>query len=126
MKTFKFLIVLLFSSLASFAQTEPKVVAVVTKANWCPACVKNGGRVGAEVVPKVNLDKIVLVVNDLTDKKTTEASKEELKKYGFDTLKLKSTGVISFIDVNSKKVLSTISVSKSSEDLLTEFNKYTH
>jgi thiol-disulfide isomerase/thioredoxin len=121
MKTIKFLIVVLFCSLASFAQTEPKVVAVVTKANWCPACVQNGERVMAEVLSKVDAEKVAIVANDLTDDKTKMASKEELKKFGIEDVEFKSTAIISFVDVKSKKVLKRVSVTKGSDALLKEF-----
>lgn len=121
MKTIQILLVVLFSSLTSFAQTEPKVVAVVTKANWCPACVKNGERVMTEVVSKVDTEKVVIIANDLTDDNTKKTSREELSKFGIENVEFKTTAIISFIDLKTKKVIKRVSVTKNSEDLLNEF-----
>lgn len=121
MKTIQFLIVILFSSITSFAQTEPKVVAVVTKANWCPACVKNGERVMAEVLSKVDTDKVAIIANDLTDDNTKKVSREELLKFGIENVEFKSTAIISFIDLKTKKIIKRVSVTKGSDELLNEF-----
>lgn len=125
MKTIKFLIVVLFCSLASFAQTEPKVIAVVSKANWCPACIKNEARVGTEVMSKVDMSKIAILINDLSDKKTKNISAKTMKSNGLEKVNLKTTGVITFIDAKTKKIISNISISKSSEEILEAFKKVT-
>lgn len=121
MKTIKILIVVLFSSLASFAQTEPKVVAVVTKANWCPACVKNGERVMTEVLSKVDTEKVAIIANDLTDDNSKKVSREALLNFGIENIEFKATAIISFIDLKTKKVIKRISVTKNSNELLEEF-----
>lgn len=126
MKTLKLLLVIfsltLFSNTLS-AQTEPEVIAVITKASWCPTCVKNGPRVESEVLPKVDASKISILVNDLSDDTTKKASLLILKEIGLEEVSLKSTGIISFIDLKSKKVLSTIKVGKSTEEILKEFER---
>ena len=122
MKTIKLLAVLLFSVMSTFAQeNKQKVVAVVTKANWCPACVQNGERVMNEVLSKVNTKKVAIVSNDLTDQKTKMSSNESLKQYGINNLDLKETAVISFVDTKTKKVVKSISITKSSKEILKEF-----
>ncbi|MFM9989094.1 hypothetical protein [Flavobacterium sp.] len=113
--------VILFS-VQMFSQTQPSVYAVVSKAKWCPTCVKNDARVGSEVMSKIDMTKVTVLVNDLSDKETKIVSAETLKANGLENLKLKSTGVISFINVKTKKVISTISVSKSSEEILKAFS----
>ncbi len=125
MKTLKntvIIIAILFSA-QIFAQNS--VYAVVTKAKWCPACVKNEARVGTEVISKVDRSKVTILVNDLSDKETKTTSLASLKENGLDNLKLKATGVISFVDAKTKKVISSISVTKSSEEILEEFSKAT-
>lgn len=121
MKTIKILIIVLFSSLASFAQTEPKVVAVVTKANWCPACVKNGERVLTEVLSKVDTEKVAIIANDLTDDNSIKVSRKALLSFGIENIEFKTTAIISFIDLKTKKVIKRVSVTKNSNELLEEF-----
>lgn len=125
MKKIQLAVILFFSALVSYAQVEPKVIAVVTKANWCPACVKNEARIGSEVLSKVNFNDVLVVVNDLTDDTTKQTSKESLKKNGLENLKLKTTGEISFIDPKTKKVISSISVAEPSEKIVAVFTKLT-
>lgn len=103
MKTIKILIIVLFSSIASFAQTEPKIVAVVTKANWCPACVKNGERVLTEVLSKVDTEKVAIIANDLTDDNSIKVSRKALLSFGIENIEFKTTAIISFIDLKTKK-----------------------
>ena len=84
MKRIQLAIVLFFSALISNAQVEPKVIAVVTKANWCPACVKNEARIGSEVMSKVNLKDVKVVMNDLTNDSTKQTSQANLKENGLE------------------------------------------
>jgi hypothetical protein len=125
MKTIKkiVLVVAVLFATQIFAQSNANVYAVVSKASWCPTCVKNEARVASEVLSKVDGSKVTILVNDLSDKKTKSASAATLKEKGLDKINLKSTGIISFIDAKTKKVIGTISVSKSSEAILEEFNK---
>ncbi len=114
--------VVLFST-QLFSQTQPSVYAVVSKAKWCPTCIKNEARVGSEVMPKVDMTKVAVLMNDLSDKTTKEASAQILNENGLGKLKFKSTGVISFVDAKTKKVISTISVAKSSKEIIEAFSK---
>jgi hypothetical protein len=116
-------IVALFFATSIYAQSSPKVYAVVSKASWCPTCVKNEARVGSEVLTKIDQANFQIVVNDLSDKNTKSVSAKSLKEIGLENINLKSTGIITFIDADSKKVLSSISVDKSSEELTAAFQK---
>lgn len=104
-----------------FAQASPKIIAVVSKAQWCSTCIKNENRVGQEVISSVDTTKITLLINDLSDKQTKNASAESFKKFGLKQANFKSTGVITFIDASSKKILSSISVAESSEKIKEAF-----
>jgi hypothetical protein len=104
-----------------FAQVTPKVIAVISKAKWCPTCIKNENRVGQEVIPTIDATKITLVINDLSDKQTKVASAESLNGLGLKQGNFKSTGVITFIDAVSKKIISTISVAESSDKIKEAF-----
>ena len=104
-----------------FAQASPKIIAVVSKAQWCSTCIKNENRVGQQVISSVDTTKITLLINDLSDKQTENASAESFKKLGLKQGNFKSTGVITFIDASSKKILSSISVAESSEKIKEAF-----
>lgn len=126
MKTLKLVLLVFTMSLLTnkvVAQTEPTVIAVVTKAKWCPTCVKNEDRVASEVFSKIDDTKVTILVNDLSDKDTKVTASETLKKAGLENLKLKATGVITFVNAKTKKEISSISVSKSSEEIATAFAK---
>lgn len=115
------LFVLFTVSNAVFAQTTPKVIAVVSKAKWCPICVKNEGRIVQEVLSALDVNQFNLVVNDLSDKETKTASSGKLKVLGLKVSDFKATGNISFVDSKSKKVISTISVAESSDKIKEAF-----
>lgn len=104
-----------------FAQVSPKIIAVISKAKWCSTCINNENRVGQEVIPSVDITKVTLIINDLSDKQTKSASAESLNKLGLKQANFKSTGVITFIDASSKKMLSSISVAESSETIKEAF-----
>jgi hypothetical protein len=124
MKTLKntVLIIAILFSAQIFAQNS--VYAVVSKAKWCPTCQKNEARIGEEVLSKVDASNVTILVNDLSDKETKAKSAEILKENGLENLKLKATGIITFIDASSKKVISSISVAKPSDAILEEFSKF--
>ena len=49
-------VILMASSISSHAQTQeqsanPKLIAVVNRANWCGVCKANGARFGAAIMP---------------------------------------------------------------------------
>jgi ABC-type Na+ efflux pump permease subunit len=125
MKVFKsfILFILLIISTSIYSQTQPKVIAVVSKASWCPTCMKNGERVTNEVLSKVDTSKITVVENDLSDKGTKEKSLEKLKALGLEKGKFKSTGLITFVDTTTKKILSSVNISKTTAEIQSEFDK---
>jgi hypothetical protein len=115
--------ILLTISTSIYAQTQPRVIAVVSKASWCPTCMKNGERVTNEVLSNVDASKITVVENDLSDKETKAKSLERLTALGLDKGKFKSTGLITFVDATTKKVLSSVNISKTTDEILGEFDK---
>lgn len=98
---------------------EPKVIVIVTKANWCGTCKANGARTVENFTTNNQDNYFQLVANDLTDKNTKKTSLESLKKIGYDKIgkKLSSTGTLSFYDSKSKKLITQVSVSKSNEEV---------
>ncbi len=101
----------------AFAQDGTKVIALVTKASWCPVCKKNGDRMAKEVFSSYMDGKLKVVMNDVSDENTKKESQKEIEnnKIGEIASKSKSTGIITLIDIKTGKVVSTISVGKSTE-----------
>jgi hypothetical protein len=124
MKVIKSLIlfVLLTISTSIYAQTQAKVIAVVSKASWCSTCTKNSERVTNEVLSKVDDTKITIVENDLSDKDTKAKSLERLNALGLDMSKFKSTGLITFVDATTKKIKSSVNISKTTAEIQGEFD----
>ena len=50
-RIFLYLTFAFLSSTAVVAQTNKKLVVMVTRANWCPACRANEGKINNELVP---------------------------------------------------------------------------
>lgn len=123
MKKLKLIIIafgVLFLTNAAFSQSQPKVIAVLSRANWCPTCVKNDPRILSEVVANVDKTQVEFIVNDLTNKETKIKSLELLTALGLEKLKLKTTGIITFIDPVTKQIISDIKVSKTTEEIQNE------
>jgi thiol:disulfide interchange protein len=118
-------IVLLLMGATAYAQSESKLIAVVTKADWCGTCKKNEARVGNDVIPAYKDSNITITANDLTNDNTKAESKKNLSALGVYELleNEKNTGQIIFIDAKTKKVISKISVAKSTEELKKAFDE---
>ncbi len=127
MKKVKILLALLalFLGVNGFAQANPKVICLVTKANWCPVCKANGERMGKEVFSSYKDGNVMVVANDLTDDATKKACKKDLDAAGITKVaeNSTSTGLITLIDFKTKKVIETISVAKTTEEIKEAINK---
>lgn len=112
----------LFSAKAQTKAASPKVYAVINKADWCPACQANGGKVMNEVIPACMNLKVKFVPNDLTNEQTIATSTAELKKVKvYNAVKdIKTTGLILLVDAKTKKVIKQISVTKPAEEIIKE------
>jgi hypothetical protein len=137
--------IMMASGFSSFAQTpeqssNPKVIAVVNRANWCGVCKANGARFGAALMPYAQKG-VNIYMNDLTNETTKEASKQELEKANvYETVNtiprkgmgkaLKAchmikdkkqtqdvAGIVTFIDPISHKQLKQVSISVSDEEM---------
>lgn len=127
-----FVSILAFSFTALFAtiktqpkqtkEVEPKVFAVINRAEWCPTCQANGARIMSEVMPACKNLKVKFLPNDLTNDQTIAKSGEELKKNKLVAAvqTVKSTGVILLIDAKTKKIIKEISVARPSTEIIKE------
>ncbi len=98
---------------------EVKVIAVISKANWCSVCVANGSRAVAVFNENNKNGDVQFVFNDVTDAETTKASLLELKKVGLDKAmeNYNATGVCYFFDAKTKKPITQITVANSDKEL---------
>ncbi|MDZ4667106.1 MAG: hypothetical protein SGJ00_04395 [bacterium] len=112
-------IVALFIGITAFAQDHAKVIALVTKASWCSTCKANDARMGKEVFSAYKTGELKIVANDVTDDASKKLCKKALEEAGVAKIAANSkvTGMITLIDAKSKKVISTISVGKSTEEI---------
>jgi hypothetical protein len=119
------IMVLLTLTVNVFAQSNAKVIAVITKADWCGVCKKNGPRVMADVIPGYKGEAVQIIINDLTDDKTSKAGKAELETAGVykEVSMDKATGIITLVDANTKMIISKISVAKSNEEIIKAFDE---
>ncbi|MDP3666994.1 MAG: hypothetical protein Q8R50_09970 [Sediminibacterium sp.] len=111
-----------YTAKAQSKQTNPKVFAVINRADWCPACQANEGKVMREVMPACNKLNVKFIANDLTNEQTTLKSANELKKHHlFASIKeSKTTGIIILINAKTGKVIKELSITKPSAELIQE------
>ncbi len=110
---------MLLVSVAAMAQTGPKVIAVINKAEWCPVCQQNGQRAMTAFMENNKDMAIQFVANDLTNDETIKKSATELKKFGLDKTmeNYKGTGVAYFFNSKTGAIISQISVAKPDQEL---------
>lgn len=105
-------------------EKEAKVIVMVNTATWCPACVGNGARVEKEILSSyMKNPDVSIVVNDLSNDETKKTSKASCEKAGITNIAEanKGTGVIYFVDAKTKKMISQISVTKTTEEINAAF-----
>ncbi len=112
-------------SLSANAQSKsatPKVYAVINKAEWCPVCQANGAKVMNEVMPACKNLNVKFVAHDFTNEQTIAKSEGELKKINvLNSIKdSKATGIIFLVDSKTKKIIKTLSVTSSAEEIIKE------
>ena len=115
------IVTMLFIGMAitGFAQ-KVKVIALVSKANWCHVCKDNGPRFEKDIMPMAMENKDVqIVMNDLTDDNTKAASLPMLQKAGIEKFAIKNnaTGMLYLIDASTKKLIAKISLAENNEEI---------
>jgi len=103
------------------------IIVMVNTASWCPACKANGQRIEEDVVSSyMGNETFSIVVNDLSNKETKKTSQANLEKLGIEKLakKNKTTGMIYFIDAQTKEIVKEISVTKSTEEIKQAFDSF--
>jgi predicted protein tyrosine phosphatase len=119
-------LVMSFSFAAKAQKIQPTINALLTKASWCVVCQANGQRFTKDIMPMIQENKEVqIIVNDLSDKKTTAMSRKALQKadiYDFAE-KNPATVILFFFIYNKKTRLSSASLSDSNEEIEKAYNK---
>lgn len=119
------LMTVLFSAFSVMGQEGRKITAVVNKAEWCPVCQANGGKIMTEVIPVFNQSNVHFVMNDLSNDATKADSKmmlEKAKVYAA-VKKTTATGLILLVDESTGKLVGKISVAESTEKLIEMIKK---
>jgi len=119
-------LVMSFSFAVNTQKAQPKIIALITRASWCVVCQANGPRFMKDIMPMIQENKDVLIVtNDLSDKKTTASSKRTLQKAGLDDFAEKNpaTGMLYLFNANTKKLLSSASLADSNEEIEKAYKK---
>ena len=99
-------------------------IVVINTATWCGTCQKHGMRVEEEIVSQfISDERYTIVVNNLSTDETKAESKKKLEEAGLPTFAKENngTGLIYFMNASNKEFISKISVSKSTEAILQEF-----
>ena len=89
---------------------------MVTRANWCPTCRANEGKINNELIPAFfNSKDVAVVINDVTNKRTKARSKPTLQSVSVYDISLKeqATGLVTIINPATGKILSRLYVSYS-------------
>ena len=103
----------LLSSLATLAQNNKKLVVIITRANWCPACRSSENKINNDLIPAYSNSKdVTIVVNDITNKKSKAKSKPVLAAAGVyeQSLKEQASGSIALINLATGRVIDRLYV----------------
>jgi hypothetical protein len=115
-RIFLFLTLSLLTIPAVFSQTNKKLVVMVTRANWCSTCRANEGKIKNELLPAyTNSKEVIVVINDVTNRRTKAKSKPVLQAAGVYDISLKeqATGLVTIINPVTGSILKRLYVSYS-------------
>jgi hypothetical protein len=119
-KLFLLLTISLLSFSASFSQSGKKLVVMVTRANWCPTCRANEGKIKNELLPAYSgSNDVTILFNDVTNKRTKAKSKVALEAAGVYAIAQgeQATGLVTIINSVNGIVLQRLYVSNSVADI---------
>ncbi len=115
-RIFLFLTLSLLTIPVVFSQTNKKLVVIITRANWCPTCRANEGKIKNELLPAYsNSKEVAVVINDVTNRRTKAKSKPVLQAAGVYDISLKeqATGLVTIINPATGSILKRLYVSSS-------------
>lgn len=108
------------SAMSLVVESKPaNMLVVVSKSSSCKVCKENVVRVEKEFIDRIKDDTTRVIQNDLSDDETATNSSAILEKFNVSkSINPKNTGIIYFINLDAKKVISTISMTKSTEEIM--------
>jgi thiol-disulfide isomerase/thioredoxin len=112
-RIFLFLTLSLLTTSVAFSQANKKLVVMVTRANWCPPCRANEGKINNELIPAYSTSNdVAVVINDITNKKSKARSKPVLQSAGVYEISLQeqATGSIAIINLANGKIVNRLHV----------------
>lgn len=86
---------------------------MITRANWCPACRANDGKINNELIPAYsNAKDVAFVINDITNKKSKAKAKPYLESAGVYEISKKeqATGSIAIINLANGNIVNRVFV----------------
>lgn len=106
-------------SVNAFAQSSPKIIAVINKASWCSVCKANEERAMAAFNENNKDGAYQFVVNDLSNAETAKKSAVEINQLGLAKLMepYQATGIVCLFDAKTKQPINQLLMSLSSEDI---------
>lgn len=111
----------------AFAQSsQVKVIALMNKASWCPVCQDHAMSFMKNIAPMVMKNpEVKMVINDLSNDRTRASSMPMLESAGIKQFALENdaTGRIYFIDAQTKKLLSSVSIAQSNRDIMRAYKE---
>jgi hypothetical protein len=112
-------LILLFTNTAFKPKNEFKVLTVINKAEWCKVCKLYAVRAIAAFNENNRDGYFQFLENDVTNDSTKLKSKPELIKVGLEKMMKKNTtsGILSFYDVETKKLLAQVTVASTKNEL---------
>lgn len=118
------MILLLIASSSLSAQSEPKLIAVLNTADWCPVCRANDKRAIPILMENNKDDAVKFVIYDQSNDQTTEKTKEDLKTVGLEHAieKHDGAGMVSFFNYKTKAFISQISFAETDAKLTEALN----
>ncbi len=93
---------------------------MVTRASWCPTCRANEGKINNELIPAyLSSNDVLVVINDVTNKRTKNEAKPLLQTAGVyeQAQKEQDTGVITLINPLTGKAINRVYVSYSLDEI---------
>lgn len=93
---------------------------MITRANWCPTCRANEGKIRNELLPAYsNSKEVVVVINDVTNRRTKAKSKPILQAAGVYDISLneQATGLVTIINPLTGRILKQLYVSYSLSEM---------
>ena len=108
--------------LESFVKSLPKLVVIVTGADWCNGCKGDRIRIKNEIYPMYNKGNVKFIEYDLSNDSTIKNSQKIMKSLGIVKIakEISGTGHILFANPGSKRSIKKITIKSTNEEIIKE------